>query len=129
MNNTITKTKFEVQKLCMDRMEFFADNKIAFTYITKEDDDAAAKMVEEGKVEAWLDHIGSEITIDATVKTEQDVCTVKIAGGHTDIYYIERNGEIIEVENVQKYKNVACRSARQGIYKRRCGGGSGSRRA
>ncbi len=35
----ITKTKFEEQKICMDRMEFFADGKIAFTYMTKEDDE------------------------------------------------------------------------------------------
>lgn len=63
--------------------------------ITKEDDDAAAKMVEEGKVEAWLDHIGSEITIDATVETENDTCTVHIRGGHTQIESIEKNGEII----------------------------------
>ena len=63
--------------------------------ITPEDDEAAAKMVEEGKVEAWLDHIGSEITIDATVETEKDNCTVHIRGGHTQIVSIEKNGEII----------------------------------
>ena len=63
--------------------------------ITPEDDEAAAKMVEEGKVEAWLDHIGSEITIDATVETEKDNCTVHIRGGHTQIVGIEKNGEII----------------------------------
>ena len=34
----ITKSKFEIQKIAMDRLEFFADGKIAFTYITKEDD-------------------------------------------------------------------------------------------
>ena len=53
--------------------------------ITPEDDEKAAKMVEEGKVKAWLDHIGSEITIDATVETETDACTVHIRGGHTQI--------------------------------------------
>jgi len=66
--------------------------------ITPEDDDAAAKMVEEGKVEAWLDHIGSEITIDATVETEKDTCTVHIRGGHTQIESIEKNGKIIYKE-------------------------------
>jgi phosphoesterase RecJ-like protein len=34
----VTKSKFEIQKLAMERLEFFADGKIAFTYITKEDD-------------------------------------------------------------------------------------------
>ena len=33
----ITKEKFEIQKLAMQRMEFFEDGKISFTYITKED--------------------------------------------------------------------------------------------
>lgn len=70
--------------------------------ITEEDDDAAAKMVEEGKVEAWLDHIGSEITIDATVETEKDSCTVHIRGGHTQIESIEKNGDIIYKEESAK---------------------------
>ena len=69
--------------------------------ITPEDDEKAAKMVEEGKVEAWLDHIGSEITIDATIETSEDTCTVHIRGGHTDIKSIEKNGEIIYKEDVQ----------------------------
>ena len=35
----ITPTKFEMQKIAMDRLEFFEAGKIAFTYITKEDDE------------------------------------------------------------------------------------------
>lgn len=35
----VTKSKFELQKICMDRLEFFENGKIAFTYITKEDDE------------------------------------------------------------------------------------------
>lgn len=66
--------------------------------ITPEDDEKAAQMVEEGKVEALLDHIGSEITIDATVETMKDSCTVHIRGGHTEIKSIEKNGEIIYKE-------------------------------
>lgn len=34
---TVTRNKFEAQKVAMDRMEFFADGKISFTYITRED--------------------------------------------------------------------------------------------
>lgn len=34
---TITRNKFEAQKVAMDRMEFFADGKISFTYITRDD--------------------------------------------------------------------------------------------
>ena len=66
--------------------------------ITPEDDEKAAKMVEDGKVKAWLDHIGSEITIDATVETETDTCTVHIRGGHTQIERIEKNGSVIYKE-------------------------------
>lgn len=64
--------------------------------ITEEDNLAAKKMVEEGLVEATLDHVGSEITIDAKVVTDTDTCTVHIRGSHTDIRWIEKNGIIIE---------------------------------
>lgn len=63
--------------------------------VTEEDNLKAEKLVQEGKVKVSLDHIGSEITIDASVKTEKDQCFVKIAGGHTDVYHIEKNGEIL----------------------------------
>ncbi len=64
--------------------------------ITEEDNLTAKKMVEEGRVTAVLDHIGSEITIDAKVTTEKDVCSVHIRGSHTDIRWIEKNGIVIE---------------------------------
>lgn len=71
--------------------------------ITDEDDAKAARMVECGMVEAVLDHIGSEITIDATVETEQDRCTVHIRDSHTHIVCVEKNGEkIYEEEKVGK---------------------------
>ena len=34
---TMTRNKFEAQKVAMDRMEFLADGRISFTYISKED--------------------------------------------------------------------------------------------
>lgn len=64
-------------------------------YITPEDDARAAQMVEEGKVEVYLDHIGSEITIDASVQTEEESCTVSIRGSHTHISRIVKNGTCI----------------------------------
>ncbi len=67
----------------------------ALADVTEENNREAELIVEQGKVKVYLDHIGSEITIDAKVKTDHDECLVKIAGGHTDIYYIERNGEIL----------------------------------
>ncbi|MDO4474356.1 MAG: L-serine ammonia-lyase, iron-sulfur-dependent, subunit alpha [Eubacteriales bacterium] len=63
--------------------------------ITEEDNEEAKRMVDSGMVVVTLDHMGSEITIDATVKTESDTCTVHIRGSHTNIQWIEKNGEII----------------------------------
>ena len=63
--------------------------------ITDEDNEAAAKLIREGKVHVTLDHMGSEISIDATVCTETDTCSVHIRGTHTHIQWIEKNGEII----------------------------------
>ena len=63
--------------------------------ITEEDNEEAKRMVDSGMVEVTLDHMGSEITIDAMVKTESDTCTVHIRGSHTNIQWIEKNGEII----------------------------------
>lgn len=67
----------------------------ALADVTKEQEKAAFKLVEEGRVEAVLDHMGSQITIDASVETAEDTCTVHIQGGHTDIRRIEKNGETI----------------------------------
>ena len=63
--------------------------------ITPEDDDRAAQMVDDGKIEVVLDHIGSRITIDATVETASDRCTVHIRDSHTHIVKIEKNGSCI----------------------------------
>ena len=75
--------------------------------VTLDDNEKAQKLVDEGKIKVVLDHIGSEITIDATVKTDKDECTVRIAGSHTNIYKIEKNGEIIlEKEICEKIHQV-----------------------
>lgn len=63
--------------------------------VREQDNIFAKELVEQGKIKVILDHIGSEITIDAKVKTNRDECLVRIAGGHTDIYSIEKNGEML----------------------------------
>lgn len=63
--------------------------------VTAEDNVKAQELVAADKIKVVLDHIGSEITIDATIKTDKDCCTVYIAGSHTDIYKIEKNGVVI----------------------------------
>ncbi len=70
----------------------------ALADIRPEQDKQAEKMVAEGKVTVVLDHIGSEIAIDASVETACDSCTVKIRGAHTHIVRIERNGAVIFAE-------------------------------
>lgn len=61
----MTKTKFEVQKICMDRMEFLADGKIAFTYITKEEMEKIGIQTgdQEGVVEIGRSIEGVEVSI------------------------------------------------------------------
>ena len=61
----ITKSKFEIQKIAMDRLEFFADGKIAFTYITKEDDSKVDMQAgdHDGIVEIGRNIKGVEISI------------------------------------------------------------------
>lgn len=79
----------------------------ALADVTEENNREAEKIVEQGKVKVFLDHIGSEITIDAKVKTDQDECLVKIAGGHTDIYYIEKNGAVLFEKQKKAQTEVA----------------------
>lgn len=70
--------------------------------ITDADNEAAAKMVRDGMVHVTLDHMGSEITIDATVCTETDTSSVHIRGTHTHIQWIEKNGEIVFGEKTEQ---------------------------
>lgn len=70
--------------------------------ITDADNEAAAKMVRDGRVHVALDHMGSEITIDATVCTETDTCSVHIRGTHTHIQWIEKNGKIVFGEKTEQ---------------------------
>lgn len=70
--------------------------------ITDADNEAAAKMVRDGRVHVTLDHMGSEITIDAAVYTETDTCSVHIRGTHTHIQWIEKNGEIVFGEKTER---------------------------
>lgn len=67
----------------------------ALAKITEADNLEAGRLVEAGIVEVILDHMGSEITIDATIKTKENECTVRIAGSHTAIIEIICNGKTV----------------------------------
>lgn len=62
---TMTKSKFDAQKLAMERLEFFADGKIAYTYMTKEDDEKLGVLPgdHDGIVEIGRNIEGVEVSI------------------------------------------------------------------
>lgn len=62
---TMSRSKFEAQKLAINRMEFFEDGKISFTYMTKADDEALNVKAGEhdGIVEIGKSIEGVEVSI------------------------------------------------------------------
>ena len=96
---TRTKANFELNRIAADRLEFFEDGKIAFTYITKEDEENvnAENGDHEGIVETGRDIEGVEVSIfvrqtDKGCKVSMrsneyvnvsDVCLLLGGGGHT----------------------------------------------
>lgn len=95
---TMTKSKFEIQRLAMNRLEFFDDGKIAFTYTTKEDDEKYHVKAGErdGIVEIGKSIEGVEVSIflyekekgyKASLRSNEyvnvaDVCFTFGGGGH-----------------------------------------------
>lgn len=96
--NTKTRANFELRKKAIDRMEFFADGKIAVTYITKQDmiDINAENGDHEGIVEEGRAIEGVEVSIfiretDKGYRVSlrsnnyvnvSDVCLIFGGGGH-----------------------------------------------
>lgn len=95
---TMTRSKFEAQKLTMNRLEFFENGKIAFTYMTKEDDEAVGLkagehdgIVEIGKaiegVEVSIFIYEKEVGYKASLRSNDyvnvsEVCLTFGGGGH-----------------------------------------------
>ena len=95
---TKTRANFELTRLAANRLEFFEDGKVAFTYITKEDEEAvnAESGDHEGIVETGRDIEGVEVSIfirqtDKGCKVSMrsneyvnvsDVCLLLGGGGH-----------------------------------------------
>ena len=94
----ISKDKFELRKLAMDRMEFIEDGKIAVTYINQEETVNAKIDAHEGIVEIGRDIEGVEISVLLKENPERngykislrsneyvnvaDICFVFSGGGH-----------------------------------------------
>ena len=95
---TKTRANFELRKLVMGRMEFSSENKIAFTYMTLEDEKNTGAMAgdHEGLVEIGRDIEGVEVSIflrevengyKASLRSNDyvnvsDVCRAFSGGGH-----------------------------------------------
>lgn len=79
--------------------------------ITPEDDEKAAQMVSDGLVEVVMDHVGSEITIDAVVTTENNRCKVMIRDAHTNIVKIEKDGIVIFETEDKMYRDESRKNA------------------
>lgn len=93
-----TRSNFELRKIIMERMEFIADNKITFTYITNEDLEKvnAVPGDHEGIVEVGRDIEGVEVSIflreiengfKASLRSNNyvnvsDICIPFNGGGH-----------------------------------------------
>lgn len=96
--NTKTKSNFELRKRAIERMEFFENGKIAFTYITKQDEKEveAESGDHEGIVEEGRAIEGVEVSIflretakgfKASLRSNEyvnvsDVCLLFGGGGH-----------------------------------------------
>ena len=93
-----TRANFELNRIARNRLEFFEDGKVAFTYITKEDEESvnAESGDHEGIVETGRDIEGVEVSIfvretDKGCKVSMrsneyvnvsDVCLLLGGGGH-----------------------------------------------
>ena len=95
---TKTKSNFELNRIASDRIEFFENGKIAYTYITKEDEEKvnAENGDHEGIVEIGRDIEGVEVSVFIRQTSKgckislrsndyvnvSDACMVFGAGGH-----------------------------------------------
>lgn len=95
---TKTRANFELRKIAANRLEFFEDGKIAFTYITKEDEQSvnAENGDHEGIVEIGRDIEGVEVSVflrqtdkgcRVSMRSNEyvnvsDVCLLLGGGGH-----------------------------------------------
>ena len=114
---TKTRANFELNRIASNRLEFFEDGKVAFTYITKEDEEKvnAESGDHEGIVETGRDIEGVEVSVfiretDKGCKISMrsneyvnvsDVCLLLGGGGH-----IHAAGVTMQCTIEQKKKKI-----------------------
>ena len=95
---TVSKSRFSLMQIAMNRIEFFEDGKLTFTYITKEDEEkvGAGSNDHDGIVEMGRDIEGVEVSIFLRETDEgykislrsneyvnvSDICLMFSGGGH-----------------------------------------------
>ncbi len=94
---TVSKEKFELRKIAMNRIELLENDKIAFTYITKQDEEKICSEDYDGIVDIGRDIEGVEISVflreidENTYKISlrsndyvnvSDICLMFSGGGH-----------------------------------------------
>lgn len=94
---TVSKEKFELRKIAMNRIELLENGKIAFTYITKQDEEETKSEDHDGIVDIGRDIEGVEISIFLRETGENafklslrsnsyvnvsDICLMFSGGGH-----------------------------------------------
>ena len=95
---TVSKSRFSLMQIAMNRIEFFEDGKLTFTYITKEDEEkvGAGSNDHDGIVEMGRDIEGVEVSIFLRETDEgykislrsneyvnvSDICLIFSGGGH-----------------------------------------------
>ena len=111
---TKTKTNFELTKLAMERMEFLENDKISYTYITKEDEEEIGTQHgdHEGLVEIGRDVEGVEVSVfireaekgyKVSLRSNEyvdvaDVCFMFGGGGHLRAAGCTINGTLEQVK-------------------------------
>lgn len=116
---TISKTRFELMQIAMNRLEFLEDGKLTFTYITKEDEEkvGAGSNDYDGIVEMGRDIEGVEVSIflretdngyKISLRSNEyvnvsDICLmfgggghVRAAGGNINLPFEQAKTKIIE---------------------------------
>ncbi len=116
---TISKTKFELRRIAINRLEFLEDGKLTFTYITKEDEQKFGSETNDhdGIVETGRDIEGVEVSIflretengyKISLRSNEyvnvsDICLmfgggghIRAAGGNINLPFEQAKSKIIE---------------------------------
>lgn len=79
----------------------------ALSEVTAADNEAAQRMIGEGKIDVRLGDISSRIDINVCVETEKDECCLHIRDKHTHVVEILLNGTVIFTETPMKSGQAA----------------------